>query len=921
MTGKRRPLVSTKKKTANSHRVTKRIGLRDRLGRMTYRAACRLMGTDGMARLRLASRLHVPSDQIRILGDTLRAKILDIELTDGHAMVSIVEMASKPDGLHLHCEVCKTVCEHVAACLNFILEEKLLLGLSQEPDPHEPIENLTPDELVMRAIADRRKRAESGKMTLTSLDRTVPWTEYTVTSGESGKTYRIALRGSQPGESYCSCPDFRTNQLGTCKHILHALTKIEKRFSKARLSQAYIRQNFSLRVDYSEPLGLRFNLPEELSEGAAKILKKSANKTITDVDQAVKTLRALERQGESVHVYPDAEEFIEKRLLQRRLQSKTDEIRKDPTGHPLRKTLLNVELLPYQMDGVAFAVGAGRAILADDMGLGKTIQGIGVAHLLANLADIERVLVVCPASLKSQWNAEIHRFCNRSSQIVLGTASERAAQYESETFFKIANYEQVVRDEAIVSRLHWDLIILDEGQRIKNWESKTSRVFKTLKSTFALVLSGTPLENRLEELFTVVGFVDSHRLGPAYRFLNRYRVVNDDGKIQGYKNLDQLRETLKPVMLRRTRSSVMQELPERTTEIVRIRPTEEQEFLSNEHVSRAAQIAAKAFLTEMDLLRLQKHLLMARMAADSTFLVDKKEPSHSSKLETLDELLFQMAGDSTRKVVLFSEWTTMLNLIEPLLSKHEMPFVRLDGSVPQKKRQQIVHEFQNDSNCRAIIMTNAGSTGLNLQSANTVINVDLPWNPAVLEQRIARAHRMGQKNPVHVFLLVTENTIEERLLGTLAAKQDLSMAALDVDSNVTEVMLESGMEELKRRLEKLLGNKPSAPIDASMASEATAEATQVISNETAETAVAITQERREKVASASGELLGAALNLVSQLLDTGVAPPSETVDSIKSSLTGCMQRDSNGRPQLQLTLPNDSAIHALAETLARLLVK
>jgi superfamily II DNA/RNA helicase len=336
---------------------------------------------------------------------------------------------------------------------------------------------------------------------------------------------------------------------------------------------------------------------------------------------------------------------------------------------------------------------------------------------------------------------------------------------------------------------------------------------------------------------------------------------------------------------------------------------------------RAAQIAAKPFLTEMDLLRLQKHLLMARMAADSTFLVDKKEPSHSSKLETLDELVLQMAGDSTRKVVLFSEWTTMLNLIEPLLAKHDMPFVRLDGSVPQKKRQQIVHEFQNDPNCRAIIMTNAGSTGLNLQSANTVINVDLPWNPAVLEQRIARAHRMGQKNPVHVFLLVTENTIEERLLGTLAAKQDLSMAALDVDSDVTEVMLESGMEELKRRLEKLLGNKPNAPIDASMANEATAHATQVISKETTETAVAITQERREKVASASGELLGAALNLVSQLLDTGVAPPSETVDSIKSSLTGCMQRDSNGRPQLQLTLPDDSAIHALAETLARLLVK
>ena len=144
-----------------------------------------------------------------------------------------------------------------------------------------------------------------------------------------------------------------------------------------------------------------------------------------------------------------------------------------------------------------------------------------------------------------------------------------------------------------------------------------------------------------------------------------------------------------------------------------------------------------------------------------------------------------------------------------------LDFVRLDGKVPQKKRQELVHRFQNDPDCRAIIMSNAGSTGLNLQAANTVINVDLPWNPAVLEQRIARAHRMGQQQPVQVYLLVTEETIEERLLGTLSAKHDLALAALDVDSDVSEVELRSGMDELKRRLEQLLGEKPAAPVDAS----------------------------------------------------------------------------------------------------------
>ncbi|MEX1223388.1 MAG: DEAD/DEAH box helicase, partial [Pirellulales bacterium] len=484
-----------------------------------------------------------------------------------------------------------------------------------------------------------------------------------------------------------------------------------------------------------------------------------------------------------VHVYPDAEEFIEQRLLQQRLVALAAEIRRDPAGHPLRTGLLQAELLPYQMDGIAFAVGAGRAILADDMGLGKTIQGIGVAELLAQNADIRRVLVICPASLKSQWRGEINRFCGRSSQLVLGSGPERVEQYHGDAFFTICNYEQVLRDHATIEEVEWDLIILDEGQRIKNWESKTSQLIKSLQSPFALVLSGTPLENRLEELYTVVSFIDDRRLGPAYRFFHRHRVVDDRGRVEGYRQLDQLRDSLKPILLRRTRATVMRDLPERTTEIVRITPTSEQLNMSEDYVSKAARIAAKRFLTEMDLLRLQKYLLMARMACDSTFLITKEEPGYSSKLERLDELLEQFAAEEGSKLVLFSEWTTMLTLIEPLLARHDIDFVRLDGQVPQKKRQQLVHRFQNDPECRAIIMSNAGSTGLNLQAANTVINVDLPWNPAVLEQRIARAHRMGQMNPVHVYLLVTEGTIEERLLGTLSAKHDLALAALDFESD------------------------------------------------------------------------------------------------------------------------------------------
>ncbi|MQA92971.1 MAG: helicase, partial [Gemmatimonas sp.] len=254
------------------------------------------------------------------------------------------------------------------------------------------------------------------------------------------------------------------------------------------------------------------------------------------------------------------------------------------------------------------------------------------------------------------------------------------------------------------------------------------------------------------------------RLGPAFRFFNRHRVTDEKGKVLGYKDLDRLRENLGPVLLRRTRTSVMKDLPERTTEIVRIPPTAEQLDLELAQMKVVSSIVNKKYLSEMDLLRLQKALLLARMNANSTFLVDKQEPGYSSKLARLAELFEELAAEDARKIVLFSEWTTMLGLIERHIERLGLAYVRLDGSVPQKNRQRLVDRFQRDAACRLFITTNAGSTGLNLQAANTVINVDLPWNPAVLEQRISRAHRMGQKNPVQVYLLVTEDTIEEKLL-------------------------------------------------------------------------------------------------------------------------------------------------------------
>jgi len=882
--------------------------LRDVLSHLKYADVRKLLGPSCDRLLREGGLFEIDLESQVTLD--IRGFTLDL----GRSRATIRLSEERSGRIEASCTTCATGCEHIGAAFSLVLEEKLALGLSAPPPDDVPLEALTEGQLVERALAERSERARKEKMSLSSLNGEGIWSDYAVTSSVSGKTYRIALRGWERGESYCSCPDFKTNTLGTCKHLIFALGAAKRRFPKNEREKSYRRTRISLHVRYGETAELRLALPDKLEAKARAVAAPLAGSAVTDMADLLLRIRQLERLGHPVHIYPDAEEMVNGLLLKKRLDTLVEAIHRDPAAHPLRKSLLKVELLPYQMDGIAFAVGAGRAIIADDMGLGKTMQGIGTAELLAREVGISRVLVVCPASVKSQWAAEIERAAGRTAQLVAGGARERADMYQGDAFYTVCNYEQVLRDLPSVERARWDLIILDEAQRIKNWQAKTSRVIKGLASPFALALSGTPLENRLDELYSVVQFINARQLGPAFRFFHRHRVVDEKGRVLGYKNLDELRRVLGPILLRRTRAMVLRQLPPRSTEILRIAPTAQQADIHDGHKRTVMTILAKRYISEMDLLRLQKALLMCRMAADSTFLVDKEPPGHSTKLAELDSLLEKLAAEPGGKIILFSEWTTMLDLIEPLVKKRDIGFVRLDGSVPQASRQALVNRFQRDPGCALFMATNAGATGLNLQAADTVVNVDLPWNPAVLEQRIARAHRMGQKRPVHVYILVTEGTIEEGMLSTLSAKQTLALAALDPESTVKEVSLMGNIDELKRRLEVLIGEKPAAPVDEIKATRVRTEA----------------EARRETVARAGGEMLGSAFRFIGELLGevggAASAPGSQPVSSagnqmrerMKALLSECMERTDDGGWRMSVKFADAAALDSLADVLARL---
>src|SRR5262249_38688112 len=195
---------------------------------------------------------------------------------------------------------------------------------------------------------------------------------------------------------------------------------VKRRFAPQQLQRPYHRKHIAVVLDYGMEVTLRLATPEKLAPEVEELLRPLIGRPIENVSDLLRRLKKLEALDCAYHVYPDAEQFIEDRLFERRIRRTVAAIRNDPAAHPLRTTLLKTPLLPYQLDGVAFAVGAGRAVLADDMGLGKTIQGVGVAEILAREAGISKVLVICPASLKSQWRNEIHRFCDRDVQLITG---------------------------------------------------------------------------------------------------------------------------------------------------------------------------------------------------------------------------------------------------------------------------------------------------------------------------------------------------------------------------------------------------------------------------------------------------------------------------------------------------------------------
>ncbi len=619
------------------------------------------------------------------------------------------------------------------------------------------------------------------------------FSEFRVSNPVSKSSYRVALRGRGPGGNFCSCPDYATSELGTCKHIEFTLACLEKkRGAKAAFARGY-QPAFSelyLRNDGKRCVHFRAgtDCAPAVREAAAGLFDAERDGMLPEERFGdLEAFMALaSKSGHEFRAYDDALDFLAGRRDADRRASKLAELFPRGAADPKLLALLTTPIYPYQAEGALFAVRAGRALIGDDMGLGKTIQAIAATEILARHFGVSKVLVICPTSLKYQWQSEIMRFSGRqgenAARVINGGRAQRQNDYTLDDFCKITNYEKLKPDLDLIAAWTPDLVIVDEAQRVKNWNTIASRALKRVDSPYAIVLTGTPLENKLEELISIVQFVDQHRLGPAWKLLNEHQVKDEAGRVTGYTGLEKIGQTLAPIMIRRRKSEVLRQLPSRTDQNLLVPMTEMQMLYHHENADVVARIVQRwrktRFLSDKDQRRLTCALQNMRMSCNSTYLLDQ-ETDHGIKADELVALFQDLLAEPDAKAVVFSQWTRTHDILIRRLDARGLGYVSFHGGVPSDKRPALVERFRDDPTCRVFLSTDAGSTGLNLQHASTLVNMDLPWNPAILEQRIARIHRMGQKRPVRVINFVAKGTIEEGMLSVLAFKRSLSAGILD----------------------------------------------------------------------------------------------------------------------------------------------
>ncbi len=767
-------------------------------------------------------------------------------------------------------------------------------------------ENMSMEEWQVKL---RQQVSKTEIFAIKSVDEELCPGEYIVRNPATHNQYKVVYRGANCEWNYCSCMDFKASKLGTCKHI----EAVKNRFigKKGIHVHRELPPYTSVYLSYRNDRCVKIRIGADNKEAYEQLAKDYFDENYVLKEEAYAHIGSFLQQARKIsdtfRCYQDAIDYI----VDIREKAKRKNIVKKYDDEKLDE-LLKAKLYPYQKEGIRFAANAGKAIIADEMGLGKTIQAIGTAELLRKEGLVGSVLILCPTSLKYQWRSEIKKFTDADVFVIEGNHLKRKEAYNRTEPYKIISYNSAANDIKILGSLQTDMLIMDEVQRLKNWNTQLSRAARKINSDYSVILSGTPLENKLDELYSIVEFADNFRLAPYYLFRDSHIITDETGKVLGYKNLNGIGKQLSDILIRRRKKDVKLQMPKRMDKNLFVPMTEEQHEMHQEWKKQVRMLVMKwkrmHFLSDKDRKRLLLFLSQMRMVCDSSYILDQST-RYDTKVEECINIISDLISEEDEKVVVFSQWERMTRLIAKELEKKDIGFEYLYGGVPSEKRKKLVDNFVSNPSSRVFLSTDAGSTGLNLQAAATIINIDLPWNPAVLEQRIGRIYRIGQQNNIQVINLVAPHSIEESMLGKLRFKTSMFEGVLDDGEDsvfITDDKFSKIMETVSEMMDE--EEQTADTSDAETADEAIAS---TISAEEEEQPKEIPAEDSEDVIDEMGEY-SADEPLNSEGIDA-----VKTIADTEKTVFGTSERTVSHRPAKpkELVAQGVSFLSGLAETL------
>ena len=463
----------------------------------------------------------------------------------------------------------------------------------------------------------------------------------------------------------------------------------------------------------------------------------------------------------------------------KRIDQLQKKIQKSMAQDPEVPPMLKAELRDYQTDGYQWMTrmtgwGAG-VCLADDMGLGKTVQTIA---FMLHTADQGPALVAAPASVVLNWQRELRRFAPSLNVGVLNAAADRKGIVEQASAGDVVltTYGLFVTEDELLCAKEWNTVCLDEAHVIKNRQTKTSSAVMRLQATHRIILTGTPVQNHLGELWNLFQFANPGLLGSHEQFRQKYIIPIEQQ--ENKERSQQLKRIVGPFMLRRTKQEVIEELPDKTEVNLPVELSDDELAVYEVIRRRAKEMLEEDSSASGVSVNTLAEITRLRQAACSAELVEKGWKGECSKLNALGDLLQEIV-DGGNAVLVFSQFTSFLSLVRQRLDKQNRSYLYLDGAVPVRQRDQLVQQFQRGQCPIFLISLKAGGLGLNLTGANYVIHLDPWWNPAIEQQATDRAYRIGQRQNVTVYHLISQHTIEEKILRLHQTKRNLADAMLE----------------------------------------------------------------------------------------------------------------------------------------------